>query len=118
MLVIFKAFEKRIEEEYIVSEQITGILSDMIEKSDLIKNSVIVMDGFTGFTPIQLKLIANLMRFAKKVNVVLTIDNRYHKKNKLEEHELFYLTYETKEALIKEAKKYNLTVEEDVFVDL
>ena len=118
MLIIFKAFEKRIEEEYIVSEQITGILSDMIEKSDLIKNSVIVMDGFTGFTPIQLKLIANLMRFAKKVNVVLTIDKRYCKKNKLEEHELFYLTYETKEALIKEAKKYNLTVEEDVFIDL
>ena len=122
--VIYEAFREYVknmsgdDNVYITKEEVLSRLCDAVPSSDIIRNSELYLDGFTGFTPIQLKLIANLMRFAKKVNVVLTIDNRYHKKNKLEEHELFYLTYETKEALIKEAKKYNLTVEEDVFVDL
>ncbi len=118
MLTIFRAFDKRIEEEYIVVEQITGILSNMIPDSKLISNSVIILDGFTGFTPIQLKLIGNLMRYAKKVYAVLTVDEKFNSKNKVMEHELFYLTYETKNGLIKEAKRQDVTIDQDIFITL
>lgn len=53
MSVIFDAFLNKLGSQYIVAEEITELLADCIDGSMLIKNSVIVMDGFTGFTPIQ-----------------------------------------------------------------
>lgn len=118
MLTIFRAFEARIEEEYIVAEQITGILADMIESSKLIENSVIVLDGFTGFTPIQMKLVSKLMKHAKKVYVVLTMDKQYYSRKSIKEHELFYLTHETRESLRQAAHDNEVFIDNDVFIEV
>ena len=53
MQLIFNAFDERIQDSYIVAEQRTELMADAIPKSKLISNSTIVMDGFTGFPPIQ-----------------------------------------------------------------
>ncbi len=116
MLMIFKAFEKRIEDEYIVAEQLTELLCDSIGKSALIKKSVICLDGFTGFTPIQLKCIGELMKYSKKIYAVLTIDQACYNKKNIAKHELFYLTWETKQNLLAVADKFNVCVEQDIFV--
>ena len=41
------------KERYITAEEILVVLSKVIDKSDWLKNSVICLDGFTGFTPCQ-----------------------------------------------------------------
>lgn len=117
MLLIFQAFEERIKEEYIVAEELTELLCDCISKSQLIKKSVICLEGFTGFTPIQLKCIGELMVYAKKVYSVLTIDKIFYEKKNISEHELFYLTKETKDNLLKTAEKHRVCVDEDIFIE-
>lgn len=117
MLMIFKAFEKRIEDEYIVAEQLTELLCDCIGKSELIKKSVICLDGFTGFTPIQLKCIGELMKYSKKIYTVFTIDKACYCKKNIAKHELFYLTWETRKNLLAVADKFNVCVEKDIFVE-
>lgn len=116
MLTIFQAFDDKIKDEYIVAEQLTEILAGYIEKSELISNSVIVMDGFTGFTPIQYRLIVKLIKCAKKVYMVLDMDSVNYSKKKISEHELFYLSSETKNTLLKLAEDSGVSVDKDIFI--
>lgn len=116
MVTIFEAFDKKIGEEYIVAEQLTEILSDWVDKSELIKNSVIVMDGFTGFTPIQLTLIERLMFRSKKMYMVLDMDMRYYERANISEHELFYLSARTRDSLKELAAKCRVMVDADIVI--
>ncbi len=119
MEIIVTAFQEKIASEYIVAEQLTELLSDWAGRSQLIKNSVIVMDGFTGFTPIQLKLIGTLISNAIKVYSVHTIDEESYKrtfKGSLAEHELFYLTDKTLKSLKQLAFDRHVPHEADICV--
>lgn len=99
MLVIFDAFEEKKGQAFIVAEQMLELLTAAAEQSEMIAGSEIVLDGFTGFTPIQLNLISVLLRRAKKVTIVLTIDAATYEKKHVAEHELFALTKQTIEHL-------------------
>ena len=119
METIITAFQNKIQEEYIVAEQLTDLLSDYADKSELIKKSVIVMDGFTGFTPIQLKLIGTLLSNARKVYSLHTIDEAAYKKSckrRLLEHELFYLTDKTLFSLKNLCHQKGVKMESDICI--
>ena len=121
MEAIMIAFQDKLASEYIVSEQLTELLSQYAAKSQLIKNSVIVMDGFTGFTPIQLKLIRTLIACAIKVYSVHTIDSDAYArtfKGNLSEHDLFYLTDKTLCSLKSLAEELHVPVESDIRICL
>ncbi len=116
MSIIFQAFDEKIKEEYIVAEQLIEILAAHIADSNLIKKSVVVMDGFTGFTPIQLKLIDTLLSCALKVYSIHTIDKPAYYKKKVSQHELFYLTTKTISDLRELAIKKGIVIEDDVLI--
>ena len=50
------------------------VLFQALDKSNLIRNSVICFDGFTGFTPSQYKVLEKLFAYAKDVYITVTID--------------------------------------------
>lgn len=116
MQTIFSEFDKRLKDTYIVAEQLTELLAEYVSRSEMIKNSVIVMDGFTGFTPIQLNLIKKLMVAAIDIEVVLTIDEQSYNKKLLAPHELFYLSKQTKDSLLDIAEALHVPVLDDVFI--
>jgi ATP-dependent helicase/nuclease subunit B len=95
VLTVYKGFKEYLSEKYITAEEILDVLYDMIADSSLIKNSVICFDGFTGFTPSQYKLLAKLMKLAKKVYITVTIDPREDITRLDEEFKLFYLSKKT-----------------------
>ena len=117
MQEIFKSFDEKISEQYIAAEQLTEILADNVARSEIIKNSVIVLDGFTGFTPIQLKLIEKLIVYAKEVYGVFTIDEKFYKKKIIKEHELFYLTKKTITDLKELAIRNSVDILDDILID-
>lgn len=116
MLVIFDAFEEKKGDAFIVAEQMLELLTQAAEQSELIAQSEIVLDGFTGFTPIQLNLISVLLRRAKKVTVLLTIDQMAYEKKKVGEHELFALTKQTITQLLKTAERAQTVVADTIFL--
>ncbi|MBQ9233939.1 MAG: exodeoxyribonuclease V subunit gamma [Lachnospiraceae bacterium] len=117
MKEIFGAFDTKLSDNYIAAEKLIEILAENIERSALIKRSIIVMDGFTGFTPIQLGLIEKLIRYSKEVYGVFTIDKIFYDKRNVKEHELFYLTKKTISGLKELAIKNSVDVSEDYFVN-
>ena len=66
-------FEEFLGERYITGEEILDALSEKVKDSKKIRNSTIVFDGFTGFTPVQNRLIGELLKVCSRVMVSVTI---------------------------------------------
>ena len=76
MSLIYKKFREYLQDRYITKEEILDVLCRTVPESELLKRSVVVLDGFTGFTPVQNRLLAELMKLARDVIVTVTIDDR------------------------------------------
>ena len=73
ILVLMRGFEELLGEQYMTSEGIYDALAECIEQSRYLKNCVIVLDGFTGFTPSQYELLKKLFRMGSTVYLSVTI---------------------------------------------
>lgn len=117
MDVIRKGFQEYMEEKYITKEEILDVLCNVIEKSKKIRESVISLDGFTGFTPIQYKLMGILIRLAKMVIITVTLDKRENPYHISGEQELFYLSKQTVGHLKRLAEEMQVPQNKDIFLD-
>ncbi|TAH70623.1 MAG: helicase-exonuclease AddAB subunit AddB [Anaerolineaceae bacterium] len=113
---IYDGFADFMQERYITAEEILVVLSKVIDKSDWLKNSVICLDGFTGFTPCQNEILAKMMSLAKKVMVTVTIDPREPLHAKDSEYQLFGLSHKTIDKLSEIAEITNTKIEEPIYV--
>ena len=93
--VLYQAFLDYIHDKFITTEETLDRLREALPKSELIRNSVVVFDGFTGFTPIQNRVIQELIRLTKKVIVTVTVDDRENPYQPDGEHRLFHLSKKT-----------------------
>ena len=112
MEILYKEFNAYIEKKYITKEEILSKASRAAHRSDKLKKSVVVFDGFTGFTPVQYNFLETLLRIARDIHVTILTDTRdtitYNT-----EHELFYLGFKTSEKLKKLCELNNIPVDND-----
>ncbi len=103
--VLYTDFLSYINEKYITTEETLDRVCRVIHKSRIVKDSVVVFDGFTGFTPIQNKLIQALLPLAGEVIVTVTMDRRENPFVLDGEQKLFYLSKKTIYSLDKLAQE-------------
>lgn len=65
ILLVMEKFEDYIKERYLISEQLLDVLAQKMDRSQKLKDATFYLDGFTGFTPIQRKVIEKLLRIGK-----------------------------------------------------
>lgn len=112
---VYEGFRDFLKERYITAEEILDVLGDVLDESELVRDSVVCLDGFTGFTPSQYKLLSALLRNASKVFMTITMDARaFGRKQK--EHQLFYLSFKTMEKLTGLAKEQQVLTDEPVLL--
>lgn len=109
VLVILRKFNELLGEQYMTSEGIYDALADCIEDSRCMKNCVVVLEGFTGFTPSQYELLKKLLRLAKTVYVSVTITKEAAFVPK-KEHNLFSMSKHTVDRLNKLAEEVRCEV--------
>ena len=109
--VLYRAFLDYMGEEYMTSDQILQVLNEVLECSEKLKDSVVVLDGFTAFNPVQLKLVQGLCKIAKKVYVTATLDYREEPYSVLQKTELFYLSKKMIQSVTAAAKEAGVFVE-------
>lgn len=114
--VIYEAFKEYMENNYITAEEILEALIPSIGRSELVRKSIICLDGFTGFTPSQYRLLTELMKYAKMVIVTVTI-GKEEVREKDEPYKLFHLSRKTIDKLVKIAEEENIPVEETLFME-
>ena len=86
-------------------------------ESKLIKNSVVTLDGYTGFTPVQYRIAELLMIRAKKVVVTVTMDPKARPFKKEGIHHLFYMGKEMVTRLNQTAERHRTERDRDVLLD-
>lgn len=92
---MYQGFLDYLKGNYITAEEILQVLAQEAEHSRLLRDSVLVLDGFTGFTPIQYELLERLFACARDVYVTVTLDEREDPYRLTGMQELFYMSKKT-----------------------
>lgn len=112
--VLYQSFLDYIHEKFITAEESLDLLCRSLVKSDWIKDSVMVFDGFTGFTPIQNRVIQELMVLCKQVAVTITMEPTENAYRLDAEQKLFHLSKKTVNSLCKLAESASVPIEQEV----
>ena len=113
---LYRGFQDYIRDHFITTEETLDVLRRSLVKSKILPDSVVVFDGFTGFTPIQNRLIQELMRVCEETIVTVTIGEEEDPYQMDGEQKLFHLRKKTVADLVKLAAEAEVTRGEDVFV--
>ncbi len=110
--VLYRGFTEYLEKKYITKEELLDVLNRMVGQSEILGNSTVVLDGFTGFTPVQNRLILKLMRRCRKVMVTVTMDERENPYVYRHPYQLFALSKHMVTTLVSLARESRIEIEE------
>lgn len=98
------------QSRHITTEELLHVLAEVADQSAILKDSVIVLDEFTGFTPVQMELLKKLMPICDEIWVSLTIDEKENFYHSTGMQELFDMPKKTIRALMELAKDTHVEV--------
>ena len=91
--VLYNAFREYLSGHYMTGEEVLDVLAKQIPFSEKIRGSVFLLDGFTGFTPVQNEVIRELLAVCREVAVTVTMDVREPLFTREKPHQLFYMSH-------------------------
>ena len=115
--VIYRGFKEYIEDHYITSEEILDILCRELPRWEKLADSVIYLDGYTGFTPVQYRLAELFMLHARDVVCTVTVDLRENPYRECSIQHLFYMGRHTVCRLKELADRRHVEVKREVRCD-
>ncbi len=116
MLLIYKAFDQYLREGYITSEKILDVLASSVKESGLLQDAVFAFDGFTGFTPVQMKLVRQLLAVADTSYMTVTMDPDVELYADKGIQDLFYMSRKMLRAVSGLAREAGCEIAEPIFI--
>ena len=113
---VYEGFEEYLSEKYITKEEMLDVLSDSVPSSEILKGSVVALDGFTGFTPVQNRLMGELLKVCGKVMITVEMDGREDPFVFRHPYQMFALSKEMTSSLVKTAWEAGAEIEEPVYL--
>ncbi len=89
--VILEAFKQEIAERYMAAEEVMDVFCRVLPRSELIQKSVITLDGFVGFTPVQYRILGEMIRCAREVRVTVAMPPSENPYKREQVQHLFYM---------------------------
>ena len=115
ILCIYKKFEERIKNNFIDENDTLTILANQLPYTNMFENTIIYIDEFVGFTPQEYKVILELLKVAKQVNITICTDSLLESKNK--ENDIFYTNKKTVSKIINLANNNGIQIENPVYLN-
>ncbi|MCR5666869.1 MAG: PD-(D/E)XK nuclease family protein [Eubacterium sp.] len=111
--LLYEAYMKRLRKQnYMASEEMLTRLAQRIDESKIVRDAIVLLDGYTGFTPVQMRVLEPVLLLCKKVYCTFTIDPDLPLYSTPKQHELFYLSKKSILGLKKLAKQVSCEVED------
>lgn len=111
---VYRGFHEYLSGKYITNEELLDVLCQVVRQSDILKDSVVALDGFTGFTPVQDQLLRELLHICEDVLVTVTMDGREDPYVCKHKYQLFALSKQTVSSLVKIAGEERIPIKEAV----
>lgn len=74
--ILYRAFREKMGDEFITKEELLDQAEMVMEKAGFLKGATVVLDSFTGFTPIQYRFLRSLMNYISECTVCLPYDGK------------------------------------------
>ena len=110
--VLYQAFREYLSDHFMTAEEVLEVLAKEIPFSKKLKGSCVVLDGYTGFTPVQHTVIRELLSVCERVSVTVTMDVKEELLAKGKPHELFYMSHK----MIRSLSEFTREMEEPIWV--
>mgnify|MGYP002518307717 FL=1 len=114
MILLYENFENKIVDNYIDDTDLLTMLAKHLDEVEFIKNSIIYIDEFAGFTHQEYEIIKGLIKYAKQVNITICVDNLNPAINP--DTDIYYSNKITLYKLIDLVNENNFKLEEPVFL--
>ena len=119
ILIMYRGMEDRFQDSLLVAEQLPDVLASYAPKIPMLQNAVFAFDGFTGFTPVQEKLIDALMAVSADLYFTVTLDAAESVSTKptvkdFALEQLFYMSKRMIWNLLRLADQNQITVNEPI----
>ncbi|MGF7004283.1 ATP-dependent helicase/nuclease subunit B [Lachnospiraceae bacterium PFB1-21] len=112
--VLYQGFNDYLRERYLTRESLLERLAEAVPSSELVKNTTFVLDGFTGFTPVQERLLQELLKYSRDVVITATIDEGSNPYSNPHPYQLFALTKKMVSNLQKKAQAASVQMSDPV----
>lgn len=113
--LLYQSLEDYLSSRYTDPDDYLKLLAEKIPYSNEFRNAVFWIDGFKGFTPLELLVIKNLFLVAEKVNLSLCLDCDCTDRE-LYDDDLFYPTWETLNKIKKLASEMGIEKDDPVLL--
>jgi len=114
--LLYDSLEEALAGRFTDPDDYLSLLADRLKDSSLVRGAEVWVDGFTGFTPQEFRVLAALARTARRVNITLCADlaalTGYR-----DETDLFYPVRETYDSLCAMAARERIALEEPLILE-
>jgi len=115
--ILYRGFSEYLEKKYITKEELLDVLARKVKDSSVLKNSTVVLDGFTGFTPVQMRLLRELLLQCRDVVITVIIDKRENPYIYRTPYQLYALSKQMVTGLMEIAKDAKIEVKDPVWCE-
>ena len=102
---IYETYKARLRDRFVTAEEMPVLLGEVVASSELVRDSVVAFDGFTGFTPNQERLVGEIIASAERVLVTVTYDDALDPFVPLGDDHLFSMSSKMIRSLYRMAKE-------------
>ncbi len=113
---IYRGFMEYLESRYLTTEEVPEALAAVIGESRWLANCTLVLDGYTGFTPVQLPLVRELLVLCPKVWAVVTMEPGRNPYRPCSPANLFYMSRQMIRTLTELAADSHVETEEILWI--
>ena len=91
---LYEAFRASLGEKYVTAEEVLTALAQALPSSEKLKDCTMLFDGFTGFTPVQLEVLKELLDICGRIRVTVTMDPAETFTTAVRPHQLFFMSHQ------------------------
>ena len=114
MYLIYNSFNQKLQDGYIEDTDLLTMLAENLEKTHIVKNSLIYIDEFSGFTYQEYQVLKELIKLAKQVTLTICTDSLQPSLNP--DTDIFYSNKITVSKILNLLKEENLKIENPIFL--
>lgn len=115
-ITLYSGFNERLGNGLHTAEGLYDAFAEVADRSGVLKKSVVILDGFTGFTPSQYELLRCFMKQCDDVYISFTADETAASGKELKDFDLFRMSQLSVKKVRELAVSAGCELADDVFV--
>ena len=117
IITLYEGYRQLLEGRYVTADELETLLAQTASESGMLRGATLVLDGYTGFTPVQNELLEELFPLVESVFAAVTVDERESFFTPPLPQELFCISKKSIQFLCDVARRKGVEIKDPVFLE-